>query len=220
MPRLQTSPTLTEMSLAALNKLNADPDGLYLMIEGRAVDRAEHADNLGRTIEDYIEFNAAVQSVIDYVNSPGSKATFEDTLLIVTADHDHLLFGPEGETIPFQRVQEDRNGDGVPEYQWFGNGHSNQLVPPFATGAGADQELNLATRVDSVFDAAGNSIAGSGRSYTDQAELGKFLLGQVEQPDAAAPEAPVDWNAIAAQVTRASCPGPPRGQSRASSAST
>lgn len=200
-PRLQTSPTLTEMSLAALNKLNADPDGLYLMIEGGGVDRAEHADNLGRTIEEYLEFNSAVRSVIDYINSDASKATFEDTLLIVTADHDHLLFGPEGETIPFQRVQEDRDGDGVPEYQWFGNGHSNQLVPLFATGAGAEQVQALATRVDSVFDAEGNGIAGSGRGYTDQAELGKFLLGQMAQPDAAGPEAPIDWNALAAQVT-------------------
>ena len=37
-PRIETVPTLTEMSLAALNVLDNDPDGLYLMIEGGAVD--------------------------------------------------------------------------------------------------------------------------------------------------------------------------------------
>jgi alkaline phosphatase len=63
-PRLETSPTLTELSRAALNKLNADPDGLYVTIEAGAVDRAMHANNLGRMIEEYIEFNDAVKFVV------------------------------------------------------------------------------------------------------------------------------------------------------------
>lgn len=203
-PRLQSSPTLTEMSLAALNHLNTDPDGLFLMIEGGGVDRAEHENSFGRMIEEYVEFDNAVQSVVDYVNSDESAASFEDTLLIVTADHDHLLFGPEGETIPYQRIQEDRDGDGVPEYQWFGNGHSNQLVPLYAYGAGADQVAALADRVDSVFDVNGEAVAGSGRNYTDQAELGRFLLEQFGAGDTGpAPdpvETPVDWSALAGRV--------------------
>ena len=198
-PRLQTSPTLTEMSMAALNHLNADPDGLFLMIEGGGVDRAEHGNSFGRTIEEYIEFNNSVQSVIDYINSPESKATFADTLLVVTADHDHLLFGPEGELIPYQRVQEDRDGDGVPEYQWFGNGHSNQVVPLYAYGAGADQVAGLADRVDAVFDINGERVAGSGRNYTDQAELGQFFLDQFGAAEGT-PAAGIDLGALAGRV--------------------
>ncbi len=57
--------------------------------------------------------------MIDWVDSAESKATWDDTLLVVTADHDHLLFGPDGETIPYQAVQPDSSGDGVPEYQWL-----------------------------------------------------------------------------------------------------
>ncbi|MBL6080792.1 alkaline phosphatase [Belnapia sp. T18] len=202
-PRLESSPTLTELSQAALNKLGTDDDGFYLTIEGGGVDRAMHGNNFGRMIEEYVDFDAAVKSTIDWVNSEESAATFEDTLLIVTADHDHLLFGPEGETIPYQRVQEDRDGDGVPEYQWFGDSHSNQLVPLYAFGAGAEGVAALADQKDAVLDADGNRVAGSGRDYTDQAELGAYLLDQVGEDgtdEPVAPQEPVDWNALAAQV--------------------
>lgn len=60
-PRLESSPTLSELSLAALNRLNRDDDCLYVAIEGGGVDRAMHANNFGRTIEEYIEFNDAVK---------------------------------------------------------------------------------------------------------------------------------------------------------------
>lgn len=174
-PRLESSATLSELSLAALNKLNADPDGLYLMIEGGAVDRAMHANNRGRMIEEYIDFNNAVKSVVDYINSPTSRATFEDTLLIVTADHDHLFFGPEGATIPYQPVQPDRNGDGVPEGLFFSTNHSNQIIPLFAAGAGSAQLKQLADQTDAFTNAQGQVI-GSGRAFTDEAELGDYLL--------------------------------------------
>ncbi|WP_203236229.1 alkaline phosphatase, partial [Methylobacterium crusticola] len=177
-PRLNSSPTLSELSLAALNRLNTDPDGLYVSIEGGAVDRAMHGNNFGRMIEEYVDFNDAVKSVVDWVNSPDSRATLDDTLIIVTADHDHLLFGPEGATIPYQPVQPDRNGDGVPEYKWFGNGHSNQIVPLLATGANASTLLTLADDQDVVRNAQGQVVAGTGRRFTDQAEVGQFLLDQ------------------------------------------
>jgi alkaline phosphatase len=196
-PRLETSPTLTEMTHAALNRLDADDDGFYLSIEGGAVDRAMHANNFGRMIEEQIEFNDTIKFVLDYINSPDSKATLADTLIIVTADHDHLLFGPEGATIPFQPVQPDRNGDGVPEYQWFSNNHSNQVVPLYAIGAEANAVGALADKVDAVIGAGGERLAGSQRLFTDQADLGDFLL---EELDAGATPVKVDWDALAAQV--------------------
>jgi alkaline phosphatase len=176
---LATSPTLTELSRAALNKLNADPDGFYVSIEGGAVDRAMHANNFGRMIEEYVEFNDTVKFVIDWVNSPESRATWEDTLLIVTADHDHLLFGLDGGTISYQPVLPDQDGDGVPEYALFSNNHSNQIIPLYAYGAEAEEVRALADDRDVVLDAQGRPSAGSGRTHTDQAELGDFLLEQL-----------------------------------------
>ena len=169
-----TSPTLSELSLAALNHLNQDPQGLYLMIEGGAVDRAEHADNTGRMIEEYIEFNTSVQSVIDWVNSASSAATWDDTLLIVTADHDHNLWGPDSATVPFQELTDNGAGN-VPGYRWLGASHSNNLVPLFAYGKNSGDILSLAHQFDYYKDAQGREF-GRG-NYTDQTDLGKYLLG-------------------------------------------
>ena len=193
-PRLDTSPTLTELSAAALNRLNADEDGLYISIEGGAVDRAMHANNFGRMIEEYIEFNDAVQYVVDWVGSGESRATWADTLLIVTADHDHLLFGPDGATIPYQPVLPDQDGDGVPEYAWFSNNHSNQLVPLYTAGANAEDTLALSDQRDVVLNAEGQAVAGSGRTYTDEAELGRYVLEQFQLGET------IDWNATAERV--------------------
>ena len=66
-PRTESVPTLTEMALAALNVLDNDPDGLYLMVEGGAVDWANHLNQSGRMIEEAIEFERAVEAVINWV---------------------------------------------------------------------------------------------------------------------------------------------------------
>ena len=192
-PRLESSPTLSELTAAALNRLNADPDGLYVSIEGGAVDRAMHGNNVGRMIEEYVDFNDAVKYVVDWVGSEESRATWDDTLLIVTADHDHLLFGPDGATIPYQPVLPDQDGDGVPEYAWFSNNHSNQLVPLYVRGPGAAGVASLADQRDMVLDGQGRAVAGSGRTYTDQAELGDYIL---EQISLGAPAVPSDCSAL------------------------
>jgi alkaline phosphatase len=173
-------PTLTDLSIAALNRLNEGEKGLYLLAEEGEVDRAMHANNLGRMIEAYIEFNAAVQAVIDWVDSGDSKATWGNTLLIVTADHDHLLFGPDAATDPYQDLVD--NGAGVlPGHRWFSGSHSNQLIPLFAKGSGAEHVIALADDVDSYTDGQGRQF---GRGlFTDQAELGRYLLGAATVPE-------------------------------------
>jgi len=55
------------MTLAALNILDDDPDGLYLMVEGGAVDWANHLNQSGRMIEEAVEFERAVEAVINWV---------------------------------------------------------------------------------------------------------------------------------------------------------
>ena len=49
-------PTLEMMAKAALNVLDNDPDGLFLMIEGGAVDWANEENVLGRMIEEMDDF--------------------------------------------------------------------------------------------------------------------------------------------------------------------
>jgi alkaline phosphatase len=175
-PRLQTTPTLSELAAAALRVLGQDRQGLFLLIEGGAVDRAMHADNFGRMIEEYQDFDQAVRDVMAWVASPESRASWKDTLLIVTADHDHNLYGPDAATIAFQPLQ-DRGAGKLPGYRWFGKSHSNNLVPLFAFGAGSEGVAALARSVDLC---RAGEAAGCGRGrFTDQAALGRHLQALV-----------------------------------------
>ncbi|MEZ4601040.1 MAG: alkaline phosphatase [Syntrophotaleaceae bacterium] len=136
-PLVETVPTLAEMAAAALNVLDEDEDGFFLMIEGGAIDWASHANQAGRMIEEQIAFDHAVARVIAWVET---RSSWEETLLIVTADHETgFLNGPGSSDRPNPLV-----GNGllrVPNLQWQSAEHTNSLVPFFARGAGADSFL-------------------------------------------------------------------------------
>ena len=75
-------PHLSEMTETALDMLEDDLDGFFLMIEGGRIDHACHAHHLERSIFETIEFSNTVQAVIDWA------AGRNDTLILVTADHE------------------------------------------------------------------------------------------------------------------------------------
>ena len=77
-PLLATVPTLVEMELAAINVLDNDPDGFYLLIEGAAVDWACHSNETGRMIEEMIDYNKAVEAVVQWVG----QQVVDETLLV------------------------------------------------------------------------------------------------------------------------------------------
>ena len=139
-PFTQTVPTLAEMTNAALNVLNNDPNGFFIMIEGGAVDWTAHANESGRLIEEMNDFNKSIEAVIWWVNT---KSSWDDTLVIITADHEtgHLT-GPGSGQTDHEFVWNDiiSNGPGkLPDIEWHSKNHTNSLVPFFAKGAGAEQ---------------------------------------------------------------------------------
>ncbi len=154
-PRTDNVPTLAEMTAAALNVLDDNEGGYFLAVEGGAVDWAMHANATGRMIEEMQEFEDAIRLVVERLDDPDTPETWENTLVIVTADHDHMLFGPEADTDFFQDVTD--NGAGkMPGYRWLSNGHSNQLVPAFVRGLGAEvilDRLETDGRLDPKHDA-------------------------------------------------------------------
>ena len=164
-------PTLVDLARVGLNAVDDDPDGFFLMIEGGAVDWAMHENQLGRSIEEYLDFNTAVQLVIDYLDAGTNGHNWDNTLVIVAADHDHMLYGPESDKVPFQEL-EDRGAGKMPGYRWLSNGHGNNLVPLFVRGPGASRLIELADDIDSV------TIDGRqfGRGpHLHQAEMGALL---------------------------------------------
>ena len=177
---LKTSvPSQAALTLAALNALDNASQGFYLMSEAGAVDRAEHANNTARMIEEQIASDDTVKAIIEWVDRADTKADWGNTLLIITADHDHLLYGPNGDTVPFQPLT-DKGAGVVPGNKWFGPNHGTGLVPLYAYGKGAKQIVAAANKVDDtgvdlVNPADGKSYRLGNGAYLDQTDLGTIL---------------------------------------------
>ncbi len=162
-------PTLATMTKAALNVLAREPNGFYLMIEGGAVDWANHANQPARMIEEQIDFHQAVEAVADWVEA---HSNWNETLVICTADHETgLLWGKRSDTIPFDPIV-DRGKGRVPDLRYNSIGHSNSLVPLVARGAGCDQFAHLVRGVDATA-AKHWSISGQ---YVDNTDVFKVML--------------------------------------------
>lgn len=187
-PLLADAMVLSQMASKSLEILDRDPDGFFLVIEGGAVDWAMHDNHAGRMIEEYIAFDDAVREVDRYLIMPRTRgATWANTLVIVTADHDHLLLGPDSGTVAFQELTD--NGAGkMPGYRWHSDGHSNRLVPLFARGAGAAQLLAHADEVDAakIIEDGKERAVGRGR-YMQQTEIGRTIMELLAAPARVAP---------------------------------
>lgn len=176
-------PTQASLTIAALNAVGKQANktgirGFYLMTEAGAVDRAEHANNLGRMVEEMQASDETVKAIIDWVNRADTDANWRNTLLIITADHDHLLYGPQGDTVPFQPVGDNGKGQ-LPAGKFLGPNHGTGLVPLYAYGKGADELLALATKTDTYVDTDG-TVRGHG-AYADQTDVGAFLKAALSQ---------------------------------------
>jgi alkaline phosphatase len=167
-PRNEAVPTLAEMTTAALNVLDEDPDGLALMVEGGAIDRAAHGNDLARLVEEQLEFNQAVTAVAHWVERHGG---WRDTLVVVTADHETGYLtgpgsgadtGPDGG--PRWNPVVSRGKGVLPLAEFHDSGHTNSLVPLYAHGNGMALLAHAADQRDPVRG-----------HYLDNAELGQVL---------------------------------------------
>jgi alkaline phosphatase len=77
-------PSLAEMTRAAITALSSNENGFYLSVEGGRVDHANHDGNLYRVVTDGKAFADAVAVAMEMTNP-------EETLIIVTADHEHAI---------------------------------------------------------------------------------------------------------------------------------
>ncbi|MGR8953090.1 MAG: alkaline phosphatase, partial [Gammaproteobacteria bacterium] len=89
-------PTLAEMSEQALKILERGERGFFLMIEAGQIDWASHRNDTGLLLHEMLRFNTMLHKVLDWM---GER---DDTLLIVTADHETGGFGfsYSGNSIP------------------------------------------------------------------------------------------------------------------------
>ncbi len=74
-------PSLAEMTAKAIELLNQDPDGFFLMVEGSQIDWAGHNNDPFYMVTDTLAFDDAFKAAIDFAKADG------DTMVIVFPDH-------------------------------------------------------------------------------------------------------------------------------------
>lgn len=148
--------------MAAINHIDDNPKGFFLHIEGGACDWAMHGNSMARMIEEHTDFNNTVQAIMDYLDN-NSGNNWENTLLIVTSDHDHNLYGPDSDLIAFQDVTPNCEGD-LTGHMRHDNSHGNQLVPAWIRGPNANKLVKMIDGYDPVQG-----------PYIDQVDLGKLM---------------------------------------------
>lgn len=77
-------PSLAQMTATAIRVLDREPKGYFLMVEGGRIDHALHAGNAFRALDEARAFADAVAEAVHL--TAGS-----DTLIVVTADHSHVM---------------------------------------------------------------------------------------------------------------------------------
>lgn len=146
-PLNATVPDLATMSRGALNVLHRNPKGFFLLIEGGAVDWANHKNQAGRMIQEQTDFVKAVEAVVAWVEAHSS---WEETLLVLTADHETgFIWGPKSDTVPFDPIVDQGPGK-VPQLKYHSKNHTNSLVPLYARGAGSELLAQLVVGQDPV----------------------------------------------------------------------
>jgi len=115
-------PHLSEMTSVALRILDNETNGFFLMVEGGRIDHACHNNDIRRAVGETVEFGRAVQQALAWA------AGRDDTLVIVTADHETGGL----------KVEADNGPGSLPTVSWAGGSHTATPVPLYAWGINAD----------------------------------------------------------------------------------
>jgi alkaline phosphatase len=118
-----TEPTLSEMALVALDRLDAaSPDGFFLMIEGARIDMASHQNQLAEMIGETAAFDRAIYDVASWASGR------DDVTLLVTADHECGGLA----------IVTDNGAGSLPDVTWRWGQHTNADVAVWGAGPGTD----------------------------------------------------------------------------------
>lgn len=139
--REESVPSLEEMTTSAIDRLEKDKDGFFLMVEGSQVDWAGHDNDIVGAMSEMQDFEKAFAAAIEFAKKD------KNTLVIATADHSTGGFSI--------------GSDGI--YNWFGEPiKAAKRTPDFMAqqivdGAGVEETLNkfidlelAAAEIDSV----------------------------------------------------------------------
>ncbi|EWG11636.1 alkaline phosphatase [Cytobacillus firmus] len=123
--RTEDTPSLKDMTASAIERLNKDKDGFFLMVEGSQIDWAGHDNDIVAAMSDMEDFEQAFKAAVEFAKKD------KHTLVVATADH-----STGGYSI---------GSDGI--YNWFSEPiKAAKRTPDFmaqeiANGAGVEETL-------------------------------------------------------------------------------
>ena len=77
-------PDLAELTRFAIERLSRNGEGFVLLVEGGRIDHANHEGNAFRALDETVSMSRAVWTAAEMTSA-------DDTLIVVTADHSHVL---------------------------------------------------------------------------------------------------------------------------------
>lgn len=116
----------------AINILDNDKDGFFLMVEGSQIDWGGHQNNTGYIVTEVLDFDKAIGEALNFA------VKNKETLIIVTADHETGGFSIESGNFLKGEVMGDFTTDD----------HSGLMVPVYAFGPGSENFRGIMNNID------------------------------------------------------------------------
>ncbi|WP_163322951.1 alkaline phosphatase [Draconibacterium mangrovi] len=116
----------------ALDILDNNDKGFFLMIEGSQIDWGGHASSTVYIVEDMLDFDQTIGKALEFAAKDG------ETLVLVTADHETGGMALTGGDMSTGRVKAD----------YPTTGHTAVMVPVFAYGPGAEEFMGIMKNTD------------------------------------------------------------------------
>jgi alkaline phosphatase len=133
---------LPSTSGKAIEILNKNPKGFFLMIEGSQIDWAGHANSADTLVDETLDFDKAVGVALDFAKKDGH------TLVVITADHETGGVTITGGNRDTHKVK----------LSFSTKDHTAVMVPVYAYGPGAENFSGVYDNTD-IFRKILNSYA-------------------------------------------------------------
>lgn len=119
----------------AIDILDNNKKGFFLMVEGSQIDWGGHASSTVYVVEDMLDFDKVIGQTLDFAEKDG------ETLIIVTADHE-----TGGMALTDGNIK-----NGVVKAAFPTSDHTAVMVPVFAYGPGAEEFTGIMENTDIFF---------------------------------------------------------------------